>query len=128
MPAGRPKKIESPQDMIDAIDAYEKYCDEEQEPFTIVGLSVYMDVCKDTLIEYGKKEEFSDSYKKAMRIAENHLVKYSLTGKYNPTVSIFMLKNNHGYTDKKEIDNTSSDGSMSPKETSIVFTPVGKDD
>ena len=128
MPAGRPNKISSPEELYLAIEEYKKYCDKNKEPFTIVGLALHMDIRKETLIEYSKKEGFSNPYKKAMNIAENHLVKYSLTGKYNPTVSIFMLKNNHGYKDKQEIDNTSSDGSMTPKETQIVFTPVGKDD
>jgi len=100
----RPRKIESPEDLEKAIEEYETYCEEKNEPFTIVGLAVYMGVIKETLINYSKDEEFFDSYKKALNIAENHLVKFSLTGKYNPTVSIFMLKNNHGYKDKQEIE------------------------
>jgi len=100
---GRPKKLNDPKELYDGIEEYKKHCKENKEPFTIIGLAVFMDMAKDTIIEYGKKEEFSDPYKKAMNIAEEHLVKYSLTGKYNPTVSIFLMKNNHGYADKQEI-------------------------
>lgn len=103
MPAGRPKAIKTPKELDDAIEAYAKHCEETEEAFTIIGLSVFMGVARDTLIEYSKTPEYSDSYKKAMTFAEHSLVKNSLGGKYNPTVSIFLLKNNHGYVDKQEV-------------------------
>jgi len=104
MPAGRPPAIKSPLELDAAIDDYYLKCQESEEPFTIIGLAVHMGISKDTIIEYGKNPEFSDSYKKAMALAEKSLVHNALTGGYNPTVSIFLLKNNHGYKDKQEIE------------------------
>jgi len=106
MPAGRPPAIKSPLELDAAIDDYYLKCQESEEPFTIIGLAVHMGISKDTIIEYGKNPEFSDSYKKAMALAEKSLVHNALTGGYNPTVSIFLLKNNHGYRDKQEIAST----------------------
>ena len=128
MKTGRPPIFKDSKELDKKIEEYKKQCDEKQSPFTIIGLACFIGIAKDTIIEYGKKDGFSDSYKKALAFAERSLVDNGLNGSYNPTLTIFLLKNNHNYKDKHEVDSTSSDGSMTPKETSITFTPVGKDD
>lgn len=102
-PGGRPRAMNSPTELDQAIVEYKQHCDDNEEIFTIIGLACHMGIHKDTLFEYAKMEKYSDSYKKALSYAENDLVKNSINGKYNSTVSIFLLKNNHGYTDKQEI-------------------------
>lgn len=67
-----------------------------------------------TLWSYiGTKFDF-DTIKRVESILENRLVKAGLTGGSNPTMTIFTLKNNYDWTDKNQLDHTSSDGSMSP--------------
>jgi hypothetical protein len=102
MPAGRPPVLTEPNELDEAIENYQLHCEEKKEPFLIIGLACFMGINKDTLIEYGKKPEFSVSYKKAMTIAEEHLVRKALNGEYNAAVSIFLMKNNHKYTDKPQ--------------------------
>lgn len=42
--------------------------------------------------------------KKGMEILKHRIIKKGLTNKYNPTMSIFILKNNHGMEDKQVQD------------------------
>ena len=67
-----------------------------------------------------KFNPFLELIKKAEKIQEMKLVKGGLDGKTHPAMTIFVLKNHHEYKDKKEVDNRSSDGSMTPKPTIVV--------
>lgn len=102
--AGRPPAIKSPDELEKAINEYQTQCDEKEDPFTLIGLSCFMGINRCTLREYKENPIFSATYKKAETIAEEHLVRSALTGKYNAAVSIFLLKNNHKYVDKQEIE------------------------
>ena len=99
---GRPKIFNKPEELDAYIDAYNKYCEEKEEVFTAIGLCCFIGINKDTFTEYQKDPNFSVTIKKAQTLAERALVTGSLMGKYNPSVSIFLLKNNHGYKDKQE--------------------------
>lgn len=46
------------------------------------------------------------SIKKAKDIVKNRLVNQGLDGDANPTMAIFILKNNHGMSDKQQTDIT----------------------
>lgn len=48
------------------------------------------------------------SIKKAKDIVKNRLVKQGLDGEANPTMAIFILKNNHNFTDKQQTDITTN--------------------
>ena len=50
--------------------------------------------------------EFSGAYEKAMAVQESRLVSKGLEGK-GQAMAIFILKNNHGWRDKQEIEQTS---------------------
>ena len=61
---GRPKKYTEAEIMQQKIDKYFADCVRNKEPYTITGLCIALDLCRDTLSEYMKKEEFSDTIKK----------------------------------------------------------------
>lgn len=59
--------------------------------------------------ELGEKyEKFSEAIKRAKAIQEHKIADLAIKGITNPTMSIFLLKNNFGYKDKHEqnIDHT----------------------
>ena len=64
---------------------------------------------RDTLLNYEKKtgyEEYFGTIKKAKLKIQKNKVERGLDGDSNPAVSIFDLKNNHGYKDKTEVEQT----------------------
>ena len=94
-----------------------KYCDDIIRYFTeqrAVGkypqFNEYADhigVVKQTLLNWcDEHKEFLDSYARAKEIAEADLVAGGLTNKYNSQFAQFIAKNNFGYKDKVEIDQT----------------------
>lgn len=103
--AGRPKKYKSVKLMKEKIDMYFEMCDEKNEPYTVTGLCLALDICRDTLLEYSKDKLFSDTIKKAKLKIENYLEKHLITDS-STTGIIFNLKNNFGWTDKQQLEHS----------------------
>ena len=75
---------------------------------TYEGLSEYLDVCVDTLLEWRTiYPEFSASLAKVLRKQKAVLLKRGLSGEYNPTIAKLILSSNHGMAEKTELDHTS---------------------
>lgn len=105
--AGRPKKYTEVKLMQQKIEKYFNECEKKNEPYTITGLCLALDICRDTLLEYAKSEEFSDTIKKAKLKVENYLEKHLITDS-STTGIIFNLKNNFGWTDKQQLEHSGS--------------------
>lgn len=99
---GKPLKFKTPEELETAIDAFFDECDEKEEPYTITGLAMALDIDRQTLINYGRKEDYFGTVKKARVKVENYLEK-SLHGNA-VTGTIFNLKNNFGWKDKQETE------------------------
>ena len=90
---------------IKDIKAFQIYCiKEELIPFKVT-FCVWKDCDQDTITNYGKKDGFSDYVKKLENMAEQELIQGATKGDLNPTMSIFLLKNHHGYRDRSEVTN-----------------------
>lgn len=105
MPRGRPKAYTEAEIMKQKIDKYFQECEQKNEPYTITGICIALDICRDTLCEYAKKDEFSDTIKKAKLKVENYLEKHLITDS-STTGIIFNLKNNFGWSDKQQIEHS----------------------
>lgn len=105
MPRGRPKAYTEAEIMKQKIDKYFQECEQKNEPYTITGLCIALDICRDTLSEYMKNDEFSDTIKKAKLKVENYLEKHLITDS-STTGIIFNLKNNFGWSDKQQIEHS----------------------
>lgn len=104
-----------------AIDKYYKRCDENTKtvivknevvtipdpiPYTIEGLANVLECDRLTLLNYETLEgyeEYFNTVKKAKRKVLQNKIERGLMGSLNPIVTIFDLKNNHGFKDKSEI-------------------------
>ena len=84
---------------------------------SVAGLALYLGVSRATLYNWGdENEEFLDTLASLQAVQEVSLLNGGLRGRFNAQISKLALAN-HGYSDKQEIDNKSSDGSMSPTRT-----------
>ena len=105
MAAGRPLKFQDVGELQQKIDAYFESRKPTEEnplglPMTITGLALWLDTTRETLCDYGFKDEFSDAIKKAkMRVEEFYESRLPLA---NATGSIFALKN-FGWDDKQTL-------------------------
>lgn len=103
MPTGRPLKFKSVKELQKKIDAYFASCKKDKEPLTITGLALALDTSRETLMEYGEREEFVDTIKKAkLKIEHAYELRNIKRGKAG---DIFALKN-FGWKDKTESDVT----------------------
>lgn len=139
---GRPPKYETPEEMQEAIDLYFLVCKSNQREDatlleglppeqlemikeiedvvpTVSGLSYTLGMSTEALRNYQDKDMFLATVKRAKQRIEMNL-EQRLAGQAVTGV-IFNLKNNFGWKDKQEVDNTSSDGSMTPKGVELVI-------
>jgi len=103
MPGGRPKKYKTSDEMQKKIDKYFERCDNMELPYTVEGLAYTLDLDRKSLLNYSKDQEFFHTIKRAKDKVLFRLSELSLSGKINPSVTIFNLKNNYDYTDRQEI-------------------------
>lgn len=94
----RPPLFNSSDDLEGLIDGYFEALTADEVP-TVNGLAYALGMHRDTLVEYGKKPEFSDAIKRARTRLELAWEK-RLAGP-NAAGTIFWLKN-QGWSDKSE--------------------------
>lgn len=116
--------IESSDKFDDLVSEYQAKCKEDGKPMILTGLILHLGLSsRQSLDQYAERDEFYDSVKRAKLMIEaeyeQRLFGNSATG------SIFALKN-FGWSDKQELDHSSSDGSMTPAPTRIEL--VAPDD
>ena len=99
MPAGRPLKFESVEELQASVEKY--FNETDIKDWTITGLALALDTSRQTLINYEEREEYFDTVKKAKDMVE-HSYELDLKHKGN-TGSIFALKN-FDWKDKTESD------------------------
>ncbi|STZ77355.1 terminase small subunit [Bergeriella denitrificans] len=120
-PVGRPLGSSKLTDeVIECAWAYLKggYKEQGNAVPSIAGLAFALGRSRECVYEWARKNEnFSDILKAINTAQEMLLIDNTLTGEFNaPFAKLLMTK--HGYTDK--VDNTSSDGSLSPTVIKLV--------
>jgi len=93
---------------------FKRFEGEKQKPYTISGLCVYLDICRDTWADYSKKSEYDDPIKRAKSKVENYVEEGLLNGALSTIGSIFNLKNNFGWVDKFDVNTTVQAEQLSP--------------
>lgn len=103
---GRPPKLTEEQ-RLEVYKAFEDYIARTPDP-TVVGFIAYDPVAaqyfltRDNLNDW---KEFSTLQKYCIEKQEAYLLQAGGTGRYNPTMAIFRLKQpQHGYTDRQDVN------------------------
>lgn len=100
---GRPRLIETPEELTRRTDDYVAACKETGEPLTITGLALALGfTSRQSLAEYGERPEFADAVKRARLLVEEDYERAARTAK-NPAGAIFGLKN-LGWSDRQDIE------------------------
>jgi len=89
---------------------------------SIVSLALHCGIAKSMVYEWIKdddKQEFSDIVARVEAKQEEILIDNGLDRTFDASLSKMMLSK-HGYSDKQEIDMSSSDGSMKPSVIQLV--------
>lgn len=120
---GRPPKFESVEQLQSLIDSYFTHCDQEEKPYSVTGLALWLDTSRETLINYEEKKEYFDTIKRAKLRCENWVEEGALMNKINATSAIFNLKNNYGWKDKTEQELSNPDGNL--KSVTIIKSNGG---
>lgn len=125
---GRPRKYEKVKEIEEKIEKYFNVCDKEGRPYTVTGLAIALDMSRKTLLEYCDRTdedgvEYRNSIKKAKDRCEAKIEEGLLSGTYNATGAIFNLKNNYGWKDKQEIEQS---GELNNTITVKMVGDVGK--
>ena len=99
---GRPRKIKSVKHFEELSEAYIERCKTNNEPVLLTGLILALGLSsRESLDEYGRREEFSDPVKKAKLRVQAEYEK-QLYGR-NPAGAIFALKN-FGWSDRPDTE------------------------
>lgn len=110
MAGGRPTKYNAD---------IQRIADEYLDNYTRVipsvdDLSFHLNVAMSTIHKWAKQHpEFSGALDRIKAEQKLKVLDGGLMGDFNAAISKLVL-HNHGYSDKTEVDTTSSDGSMSP--------------
>ena len=119
---GRPTKYtkEMPQKIYDYL----------AQGHSLTQFAVSIGVHKDTVYEWVKEHpEFSDAFARAKQASQAHWERELVSMMYDRNVNAPLVKmyfaNRFGWSDKKEVDNTSSDNSMAPL---VIVRDAGKKD
>lgn len=115
---GRPLKFKTPEELESKIEEYFKWAEDNKKHITVTGLAWYLDTNRQTLSNYQNEDSelynniedsvkvtFIDAIKKAKARIEMEY-EDSLYYKNSVVGAIFTLKNNYGYVDKQEIEQT----------------------
>jgi hypothetical protein len=138
---GRPLKFKTVKELQKKIDAYFKKCDKGEKrevydarkqqlktiivkiPYTITGLALALDCDRHTIQDYGERDGFSTTVKRAKLMVENSY-ELSLRSK-GGAGEIFGLKN-FGWKDKTETELSTKDDK--PINVGINWIPSGGGD
>lgn len=101
--AGRPLKFGSVLELQTAIDKYFILCAESERPYSITGLALALDCCRQTIQNYEVMPEFLDTIKRAkLRVENFYEERLTLP---NVTGAIFALKN-FDWKDTQDVNQT----------------------
>jgi hypothetical protein len=103
----RPRVFDSVEAMQEAIDKFFQDCKDDNIPPTVQGLALALGyTSRQSLLNYEGYDDgaFLDTIKTARLKIENAKVIGGMTGKLNPAIVIFDLKNNHDHKDKTETE------------------------
>jgi hypothetical protein len=111
---GRPSKYT--EEMLARAQGYFCECKKSGKTPFVEEIALELDVSDDTIVEWSKaNEEFSATMRKLKLLQKLRLKQGALYRQYQPTTAIFLLKANHGLSEKEP------DLPIEDKQMSVIF-------
>lgn len=142
MPLGAPRIYNTVEGFTNAIVDYFNTIEKENEISlretgklkrvpNMASLCNHMGIVKDTFYNYAKRvdsknQPFSDSTKRAAQYIEGFKLESAALGLLKEITTIFDLKNNHGYTDKVEVNTNTGNEQLSPDDIKAKLNEIKK--
>ena len=125
-PVGRPTLL-TPELKARAAEYLERFNEQGDVIPSTAGLACWLGISKASVYNYGEQDaEFLATLDAIQAKQEALTLNNGMTGVFNSTIAKLVLAN-HGYSDKVQQDNVSSDGSMTPLPTTIVLSAPDDD-
>ena len=110
---GRPSLL-TPELKAKAAEYVHNFKDQGDVIPSAAGLACWLGIAKSSVYLYAQQDGgFSDTLDAIQAMQETLTLNNGMTGVFNSTIAKLVLAN-HGYSDKIQQDNVSSDGSMTP--------------
>jgi len=101
---GAPLKYKTPEEMQDKIEEYFQQCSDKEVCPGVAGMSYYLGFAdRSSVTNYKNYPKFSHTIKRGLFFVEVCLEEWLSSGK-NIAGIIFNLKNNYGWVDKQEVE------------------------
>tara|TARA_R110000850_G_scaffold114430_2_gene229290 strand:- start:193 stop:714 length:522 start_codon:yes stop_codon:yes gene_type:complete len=91
---------------------------------TVMGLCLFLDISQETLSDYAKKDGFIG----VVASIKNIIRDQKFSGAAADLLNANIIARDLGLKDKSDVDHSSSDGSMTPKETKIITADMNQED
>lgn len=102
-------EMTSPEQVRQRCTDYFSICAKNDMKTHVVGLALAFGIHRQTLWRYvtgqvrGIPEAVTQELERAYMLVEAHMNDYAMNGQVNPVTGIFLLKNHHGYQDRREL-------------------------
>ena len=101
---GRPLLFKTVEELERRIEEYFEYCEINEKPMTMSGLAYYLEIDRQTLINYKNRDEYFGTLKRAKQRVLMDTEERLQTAQQPTAGIIFSLKNNYNWTDKTEVE------------------------
>lgn len=104
-------KFNDPVALQKKVDDFFTHCDEVGKPYTVSGLALWLDCTRETILNYeaGNRNHMDENISYTLRKAKLQILNYaedSLWTCKRTAGVIFNLKNNWGWKDRQEVEQT----------------------
>lgn len=122
---GRPLKFATDEIMRKEIKEYVEHCGESNTIPSVLGLSLWLGVHRDTIYEWSNGDfPYTDTIKLAMQMIHKYTEDNALLGNINPVLYFFMSKNYWGMRDTTETVIRPATDKISEKEQLDIINAI----
>jgi hypothetical protein len=99
---GTPRKWRTPEELQTRVKAFFDMCFEKGVHPTVTGLAIFLESCRQTLLNYKNDGAFGPILKRAKELCSSYLEQRAISGS-SVAGEIFLLKANHQYKEEASV-------------------------